>query len=185
MDHTLWTDLFVSGIPFLEKVLRTVLVYAAIAVLLRVVGKRNLAQLNTFDLVVVLLLSNVVQNAIIGPDDSLLGGLVGAAVLLGINSVVVRLAARNDTLARWIDGTPTVIVRDGEFEDDALRAMALRRNDVADALRKQGAHVSDVAQASLDPNGAITFDYREGAEPATRADIERLIARIDALAARS
>lgn len=184
MDSSLWNDLFVTGIPLLEKVLRTVLVYVAIAVLLRLIGKRNLAQLNTFDLVVVLLLSNVVQNAIIGPDDSLLGGLIGAAVLLGINAGVVRLAARNDTLARWIDGSPTVIVRDGEYDDDALRRMALRRNDVADALLKQGAHVSDVAKAQLDPNGAITFDYREGAEPATKADIARLIERIDALAAR-
>ena len=184
MDHTLWTDLAVSGIPLVEKVLRTVLVYLAIAVLLRVVGKRNLAQLNTFDLVVVLLLSNVVQNAIIGPDDSLIGGLVGAAVLLGINAVVVRLAARSDTLTRWMDGSPTEIVRDGQYDDDALRRMALRRNDVAEALLKQGAHVSDVARAELDPNGAITFDYREGAQPATRADIDRLIARIDALAAR-
>ena len=184
MDSSLWTDLVVPGIPLLEKVLRTVLVYVAIAVLLRLVGKRNLAQLNTFDLVVVLLLSNVVQNAIIGPDDSLVGGLIGAAVLLGINAGVVRLAARNDTLARWIDGSPTVIVRDGEYDDDALRRMALRRNDVADALLKQGAHVSDVATAQLDPNGAITFNYREGAEPATKADIQRLIDRIDALAAR-
>ena len=73
MDQ-IWNDLFVSGVPLLEKVLRTVLVYVAIVVLLRLIGKRNLAQLNTFDLVVVLLLSNVVQNAIIGPDDSLLVG---------------------------------------------------------------------------------------------------------------
>jgi uncharacterized membrane protein YcaP (DUF421 family) len=184
MDTSLWNDLVVTGIPLLEKVLRTVLVYVAIAALLRLVGKRNLAQLNTFDLVVVLLLSNVVQNAIIGPDNSLLGGLVGAAVLLGINAGVVRLAARSERLSRWIDGTPTVIVRDGAYDDAALRRMALRHNDVEEALLKQGAHVADVQQAELDPNGAITFDFRPGAEPATRADIDRLMARIDALAAR-
>jgi uncharacterized membrane protein YcaP (DUF421 family) len=184
MDSSLWNDLFVTGIPLLEKVLRTVLVYVAIAVLLRLVGKRNLAQLNTFDLVVVLLLSNVVQNAVIGPDNSLVGGLIGAAVLLGINAGVVRLAARSETLSRWIDGTPTVIVRDGEYDEATMRRMALRPQDVAEALLKQGARVSEVREAELDPNGAITFDYKDGAQPATRADIDRLMARIDALAAR-
>ncbi len=180
MDQ-IWNDLFVSGVPLLEKVLRTVLVYVAIVVLLRLIGKRNLAQLNTFDLVVVLLLSNVVQNAIIGPDDSLLGGLVGAAVLLGVNAGVVRLSAQNETVGRWLDGQPTVIVTDGEYDEDTMRRLALRHNDVEEALRKQGAHVSDIASAELDPNGAITFDYKPSAQPVTRADIDEVLARLDAL----
>jgi len=180
--NSLWSDLVVMGIPVLEKVVRTIVVYVAIVVLLRLIGKRNLAQLNTFDLVVVLLLSNVVQNAIIGPDDSVLGGLIGAAVLLLINSGVVRIAARNDTVARWLDGSPTVLVRDGEFDDAALRRLAMTRNEVAEYLRKQGAHVSDVKIAQLDPNGAVAFDYKDTAGPVTRKDIDEILARLDALA---
>src|SRR6266487_3181997 len=83
-----------------EKVVRTVLVHGGLAVLLPVAGKRNLAQLNSFDLVVVVLLSNVVQNAIIGPDDSLTGGLLGAVVPLGVNSLVVRIVNRSDLAVR-------------------------------------------------------------------------------------
>src|SRR6266536_2192647 len=90
------SDLWTLGVPVAEKVVRTAVVYGGLAVLLRVAGKRNLAQLNSFDLVVVLLLSNVVQNAIIGPDDSLTGALLAAVVLLGVNSLVVRVVNRSD-----------------------------------------------------------------------------------------
>jgi len=92
--HRVWHDMFSSGIPYAEKAIRTVLVYLALLVLLRLVGKRGLAQLNTFDLVVMMLLSNVVQNAVIGNDNSLVGGLFGAAVLLFTDAVLVRQAAR-------------------------------------------------------------------------------------------
>src|SRR6266540_2507343 len=98
------SDLWTLGVPVAEKVVRTVLVYGGLAVLLRVAGKRNLAQLNSFDLVVVLLLSNVVQNAIIGPDDSLTGGLLGAVVPLGVNSLVVRIVNRSDLAVRVFEG---------------------------------------------------------------------------------
>ena len=91
VDATSWTHIFTFDIPIWEKVLRTIVVYAAIVILLRVMGKRNLAQVNTFDLVVIFLLSNVVQNAIIGPDNSLGGGLVGAAVLIVVNNIVIPL----------------------------------------------------------------------------------------------
>src|SRR5437763_7052349 len=105
-------DLFSVGIPLAEKVIRTVGVYLAIAVLLRLAGKRDLAQLNTFDLVVMLLLSNVVQNAIIGPDNSLVGGVIGAAILVAVNAVVVRSAAASPRLERVFEGTPTVLIDD-------------------------------------------------------------------------
>src|SRR5215469_16333411 len=101
-----WSDMFTIQVPVLEKVLRTVLVYAGLALLLRLAGKRELAQLNTFDLVVVLLLSNVVQNSIIGNDNSLLGGLLGAAVLVGVNALWVRLINRTPRLTTIFEGTP-------------------------------------------------------------------------------
>ncbi|HUS62294.1 MAG TPA: hypothetical protein VMY34_08860, partial [Acidimicrobiales bacterium] len=91
-------DLFTIGIPILEKVLRTVAIYGGVLALLRIGGKRDLAQLNSFDLVVLLLLSNVVQNAVIGDDTSLLGGLIGAATLVAVNALVVRLVRRNAVL---------------------------------------------------------------------------------------
>src|SRR3954451_14100376 len=104
MHHLFHVDVSVT-----EKILRTLIVYAALAVLLRLAGKRDLAQLNTFDLVVMLLLSNVVQNAVIGADDSLVGGLFGAAVLVAGNAVVVRASVADERLARVFEGTPTVL----------------------------------------------------------------------------
>jgi uncharacterized membrane protein YcaP (DUF421 family) len=183
MGITEWNDLLVSQIPLLEKVVRTVVVYLVIALLLRLVGKRNLAQFNTFDLVVVLLLSNVVQNAIIGPDNSLVGGLIGAVVLISIDNLVVRLTARSERVARWVDGQPTEIARDGAFDHSALRKLALRRVEVEEAMHRQGvSDITDVELATLDPNGSIAFSLRDSAQPATRADIDRLMARLDALA---
>jgi uncharacterized membrane protein YcaP (DUF421 family) len=126
-------------ISLLEKVIRTVVVYAALAVLLRLAGKRDLAQLNSFDLVVMLLLSNVVQNAVIGPDDSLVGGLIGAAVLVAINAAIVRASVANSAVARLFEGTETVIVEDGRYDDRALRREGLRRADVdavAESVRR-------------------------------------------------
>src|SRR6266568_414655 len=128
------SDLWTLGVPVGEKVVRTVLVYGGVAVLLRVAGKRNLAQLNSFDLVVVLLLSNVVQNAIIGPDDSLTGGLLGAVVLLGVNSLVVRIVNRSDLAVRVFEGEDIPLVKDGRFVDRSLRKEGLRRADVEAAL---------------------------------------------------
>src|SRR5689334_12109007 len=115
------------GAPAPEKVIRTVAVYATLAVLLRLAGKRDLAQLNTFDLVVMLLLSNVVQNAVIGSDDSLLGGVIGATTLIVVNSAVVRLVAGSERLTRIFEGTPTTLVSDGSYDKTALRREGLRR----------------------------------------------------------
>src|SRR5438874_12594211 len=104
-------DLFQMGVPVVEKAIRTAAVYGGIVLLLRLGGKRDLAQLNSFDLVVLLLLSNVVQNAIIGEDNSLIGGLLGAAFLVILNAVVVRLARLSDRATMVFEGDPTVLVR--------------------------------------------------------------------------
>lgn len=177
-------DLFSIEIPAPEKVIRTVAVYAAIAVLLRLAGKRDLAQLNTFDLVVMLLLSNVVQNAVIGQDNSLVGGLLGAAVLVGVNAIVVRIVAANAKLTRVFEGTETVLVRDGEYDTKALRREGLRREDLDVALRRQGANeVADVKVAALAPGGSIVVTLKDGEQPATRADLARVEAKLDALLA--
>src|ERR1700759_2903408 len=137
-----WSDLFTVQVPLVEKVLRTVLVYAGLAFLLRLAGKRDLAQLNTFDLVVMMLLSNVVQNSIIGADNSLTGGLVGAGVLIWVNSVWVRVVNRRPGLTRLFEGTPTTLVKDGPVVA-RLERLGLRRADVVAALRRQGADSID------------------------------------------
>ena len=175
-------DLFTSGVPLAEKVVRTVAVYLGILLLLRLAGKRDLAQLNTFDLVVLLLLSNVVQNAIIGDDNSLIGGMVGAVALIGINGALARLARSEDHIGRILEGEATTVARDGHLDEDALRRLGLRAADVEVAIRRQGANTLDeVAEASLEPGGSIVVRLRSEAENATKADIARLEAKLDRL----
>src|SRR4249919_3242598 len=99
-----------------DKTIRTVAVYGAVLLLLRVAGKRTLAQLSSFDFVVLLLLSNVVQNAIIGPDDTLVGGLIGAGILIGVNFVVVFFAFLNPRIERDLRGRATTLVENGHVE---------------------------------------------------------------------
>lgn len=176
------TDLFTVTIPLAEKVVRTVAVYLGILALLRLAGKRDLAQLNTFDLVVLLLLSNVVQNAVIGADNSLLGGLIGAFTLLTANAATVRLARRSDPLTRLLEGSPTTLAQNGELDADALERLGLRRADVLVALRRQGAtSLDDVAEAILEPGGSIVVTLLPDAAPATAADVVRLEAKLDRL----
>jgi uncharacterized membrane protein YcaP (DUF421 family) len=175
-----------AGIPLTEKVLRTLAVYLALAILLRLAGKRDLAQLNTFDLVVVLLISNVVQNAVIGPDDSLVGGLVGAAVLVGVNALVVRVVNNDDRVAALFEGTPTVLVEHGAFRRGAIRKEGLRPADVMAAILRQGAsHLGEVERATLEPGGAIVVALRPEARNATVADLRRLEEKLDALLAKT
>lgn len=166
----IWSDLFHIQVPVLEKVLRTVLVYAGLAILLRLGGKRDLAQLNTFDLVVMLLLSNVVQNSVIGNDNSLVGGLLGAAVLVAVNAGWVRLINRTPRLTTIFEGTPTRLVENGRIVANVHR-LGLRRSDVAAAVRRQGAaSVDEVKEAMLEPGGTIVVDLKEDAQDLTVSD---------------
>ncbi|MDX6287882.1 MAG: hypothetical protein QOG53_3367 [Frankiales bacterium] len=175
-------DLFTIGIPISEKVIRTVAVYIGIAVLIRLGGKRDLAQLNSFDLVVILLLSNVVQNSIIGNDNSLLGGLLGATVLIAVNSFVVRTAGQNKHTAALFEGTPTILARDGRFDASALRREGLRRADLETTLRVQGA--ADVRQTDevvLEPGGSVVVTLKPEHQTATKGDVEQIQAAIHRL----
>src|SRR5215470_19462114 len=111
--HDMWKDMFVLGLPLLEKILRPIVVYAFLVISLRLAGKRELVQLNPFDLVVLLSLSNTVQNAIIGEDNSVLGGLIGAFTLLAVNYLLVRFLFKHKRLDQILEGSPTVLVEDG------------------------------------------------------------------------
>jgi uncharacterized membrane protein YcaP (DUF421 family) len=178
-------DLFTMGIPTAEKAIRTVAVYLGLLILLRLAGKRDLAQLNTFDFVVLLLLSNVVQNAIIGNDTSLIGGLLGAAILVIGNSVIVRVVRTNERLVRLFEGSPSVLVRDGQLDHAAVKRLGLREEDVIQAVRHQGANdVQEVREAVLEPGGSIVVVLKEDEETATKADVRRLEAKLDGLLAK-
>jgi uncharacterized membrane protein YcaP (DUF421 family) len=178
----MWNDLLTLGVSAPEKVVRTIAVYVAIALLLRLAGKRDLAQLNSFDLVVMLLLSNVVQNAVIGPDNSLAGGLLGAAVLVGFNAMMVRLSVRSDRTFRLMEGSPTVLARDGRWDQRALHRLGLRKADVEAALRRQNANgVAEVERVTLDPGGTMVATVAPDYQSATKADLADLSAELHRL----
>lgn len=178
----MWNDIAHLGVSAPDKIVRTVLVYAAVAVIVRLAGKRDLAQLNAFDLVVVLLLSNAVQNALIGPDNSVTGGVLGAAVLIAVNAVVVRLVRRNDTIALMLEGKATRLAEKGMWDRRALKREGLRTADLEAAVRRQGASsVADCDTVTIEPGGAIVTQLREDLMPPTQADLRRLEAKIDRL----
>jgi len=153
------TDLWVTGVPIAEKVIRTVAVYGFLIVLLRFAGKRTLGSFNSFDLVVLLLLSNTVQNAIIGNDNSLAGGLIGAVVLVLLNWLLVRTLYLHHRVDHLVEAGPTVLIRHGKVLDQNLRRQLITRSELLAAARRQGVdHLSDVAIARLEMGGAVTFE---------------------------
>jgi len=153
----MWSSLLIPGIPFGEKLLRTIIVYGFLLVGLRLAGKRELSQINPFDLVVLLLLSNTVQNAIIGNDNSLVGGIAGAAALLIINATVVRLLYHYGKLDK-IEGRPDALIRNGRILRHHLERELITVAELESAARRQGivslAHVKD---CRLETGGALTF----------------------------
>ena len=154
----MWHSMFAEQIPAAEKIIRTVTVYAVIALLFRVAGKRGMASMNTFDFVVIFLLSNVVQNAIIGNDTSLTGGVIGAVTLVTVNALVNRLIAANATAARIFDGKPTTVISDGHVVQRALVHLGLRRSELDNAVRLQnGDDVSEVGRGVLAPGGQLVL----------------------------
>ncbi len=158
MDAKTTHDMFVLGLPVVEKILRPIVVYAFLIVGLRVAGKRELAQLNPFDLVVLLTLSNTVQNAIIGDDNSVTGGLIGAATLLIINYVVVRFLYSHERLDRLVEGDCDVLIEDGIIRLDRLKHELITRIELEAAAHKQGfASLEEIDRAVLDPGGSIAF----------------------------
>jgi uncharacterized membrane protein YcaP (DUF421 family) len=162
---SIWHDMLTSGVPIAEKVARTVIVYFFLILGLRLFGKRELGQLNPLDFIVLLLLSNTVQNAIIGNDNSLIGGLIGAAVLFVINDGLVRYAYRNPRARRLIEGRAEEVVRDGRVLNSALRRNLITREELEAASRKQGIeHLHDVECAHLEVSGAISFTMKEPTE---------------------
>jgi uncharacterized membrane protein YcaP (DUF421 family) len=185
--HGMWKDIFALGVPLLEKVLRPMIVYFFLVVVLRVFGKRELAQLNPFDLVVLLSLSNTVQNAIIGNDNSLTGGLVGAFSLLGINYLVVRFLFRHRRLDQWFEGKPTILVEDGRILKKELAKELLTRSELMTVLHRQGFDtLSEVERCILEPGGTFYIQRKlpaqeEVAHGEVMRNLDEIKSRLDRL----
>jgi uncharacterized membrane protein YcaP (DUF421 family) len=175
----MWHSMFAEQIPLAEKILRTIIVYGLLAVLFRLTGKRGLATMNTFDFIVIFLLSNVVQNAVIGNDTSLIGGIIGAVTLVTVNTAVNRLIAASTTVARIFDGHATTVISDGHVIDRALRRLGLRRSELDLTVRLQnGDDVAEVDRGSLEPGGQLVLTLKAGDQGATKADVAELTSRL-------
>src|SRR4051812_40768551 len=133
-----WSDLLVPGVPLIEKIVRPLIVYVALLLLLRLFGKRELAQLNQYDLIVLLTISNTVQNAIIGNDNSVTGGLIGAVTLLVVNYVVVRFLYRHERFDRLIEGNAATLIENGRVLKDRLDAELITLAELEAAAHRQG-----------------------------------------------
>jgi uncharacterized membrane protein YcaP (DUF421 family) len=156
--HDIWKDMFVMSLPVLEKILRPVIVYFFLVVVLRLSGKRELVQLNPFDLVVLLTLSNTVQNAIIGDDNSVSGGLLGAAALLATNYLVVRFLYSHRKLDQIVEGKADVLIENGKVREDHVKRELITLPQLEAAARKQGfASLAEVDQCILEPGGTLSF----------------------------
>lgn len=178
--HDIWKDMFVLAVPILEKILRPICVYAFLIVGLRLSGKRELVQLNPFDLVVLLTLSNTVQNAIIGDDNTVTGGVIGATSLLIVNYLVVRFLYKHRELDQLIEGRADVLIEDGKVKTQHLKKELITMAQLEAAARKQGFDsLSDVQQCVLEPGGTISFIGKKPGSDETRHQV--LMQRIDQL----
>ncbi|HYK88397.1 MAG TPA: YetF domain-containing protein [Acidobacteriota bacterium] len=179
--HTTWHDMFALGVPILEKVIRPLVVYIFLIVGLRLAGKRELAQLNPFDLVVLLTLSNTVQNAIIGEDNSLTGGLIGAATLLLVNYIVVRFLFTHEHLEHIVEGEPDALIEGGVLREERMKKELLTKAELETAAHRQGfSSLQDIERAVIEPGGTIFF---VGKKPSPD-DVQQkaLVDRLDAIA---
>ena len=173
-----WADMFGLNLPVLEKVLRSGLVYLFMVVGLRVFGKRELAQTNTFDLIVLLTLSNTLQNAIIGEDSSITGGVIGASSLLVLNYMVVRFLFRRAKLDRFLEGAPVLLIEDGKVQQRTLDRELITLAELTAAAHKQGLrNLEDVDRCVLETGGAITFTPKDPSP--TQTHYEDVVKRLD------
>jgi uncharacterized membrane protein YcaP (DUF421 family) len=178
--HAILDHMFRLPLPILEKLVRPVCVYLVLVLLVRLFGKRELAQLNPFDLIVLLSLSNTVQNAIIGDDNSVTGGIIGAFGLLAVNWLVVRTLFRSPKLTRMLQGKSTVLVRRGKVDEKALDHESMSHEELIEVIHRQGfEHLNQIARCELEPNG--TF-YIEAAEPSpTEHQHQQLMAKLETM----
>ncbi len=154
--------MFYPDVSVLEKIIRAALVYVFLLLAFKLFGRRQFAQLTTFDFVVLLIISNVVQNAMIGKDDSITGGLIGASTILGLNWVVAEAAFRSQKAERMIEGVPRVLIHHGRIVEKNLAKERISREELYAALRRQGIGALDeVKTAILEASGGLSVIQQE------------------------
>ncbi len=156
-------NILIPDIPVLEKIIRPIIVYAFLLVAFRLAGKRELGQITPFDLIILLTISNVLQNAMIGSDNSLGGGLIGAVTLFVLNGLLSRLIYRFPRLVRWIEGGPTVLIEKGKILEPNLRREVMTLEELQRALRKHDLGWEDISQihrALLELDGTVTIQLK-------------------------
>lgn len=161
MEHTLfalpWHEILLPKPSWAEKIIRPVLVYAALLLAFRFLSKRDLTQSTTFDLMIVLLISNVVQNALIGEDNSILGSLAGAVTLLLMSASLNRLTAKNAKARHILEGEPVLLVHNGTLLEENLKKYGVSRPDLNAGLRAENiVTLGDVRYALLELDGTIS-----------------------------
>ncbi len=144
--------------PYLDIILRSASVYIFMVVALRIFGKKELSQLSTFDVILILLISNAVQNAMVGPDTSLLGGLAAAAVLFTLNFFVKKTIAKSGFFERLLRDKPEILIHDGQPDFKTLARLDISHDELAEAMREHGVeYYKDVKLAMLEPDGNISI----------------------------
>jgi uncharacterized membrane protein YcaP (DUF421 family) len=165
LDGSTWQNMLVldaDQVTWAEKIIRPILVYGGLIILLRIFGKRELAQLNPLDLIVILLLSNTVQNAIIGNDTSLVGGLAGAVVLLAVNSFFAHLKFRSEKIETLIEGKPLNVIEHGKIDGKQLASELLTESDLDIIAHENGLEDRhDIDRLVIDTNGTFLVDGKD------------------------
>ncbi len=172
-----WANMFQLTLPVAEKILRPIIIYLFLVIGLRIAGKRELAQLNPFDLVVLLTISNTVQNAIIGNDNSVTGGVLGAITLLLVNAGVVHLVHRDPRINAWVEGRTEYLIREGVINRMSLKREEISEEELLAAAHKSGYQTLDeIKEATIDANGSISFIVK----PAVMVDTnqQEILARL-------
>lgn len=156
-------QILIPEIPILEKIIRPIIVYAFLLIAFRVAGKRELGQMTPFDLIILLTISNVLQNAMIGSDNSLGGGLIGGLTLFVVNGVLSRLVYRFPRLAEWLSGGPTVLIENGRIVEPNMRREVMTLEELQRSLRHHNLGWEDVTQirrALLELDGTVTIQLK-------------------------
>lgn len=157
MEH-----LWIPDISLTEKLFRSAVVYFFLLIVIRLAGKRQVAQMTPFDLVVLLLISNVVQNAVIGNDNSLGGGLIGVMFILLLNAGVAWVVFRSKSASRIVEGEPSLLVHNGVIMKARMDREKVTVHDLQEAMREHGlVDIGHVRYAVLEPDGKISILTRQ------------------------
>lgn len=160
-----WSNMFTldsATVTFFEKIIRPIIIYVFLIFLFRLLGNRELAQLNPIDLIVLLLLSNTVQNAIIGDDTSLIGGVIGAITLLGINYLTAAIKFKSRWFEKFVEGSSKVLIKDGKINEKALKRELMTREDLNVLAHEEGfENADDLEKCVIDPNGTFHVEGKD------------------------